>query len=227
MAAPGGRGRRAVAVRVRGVHHAPLPRRARRRARPGVRRPHRPPARQLPVLPPPLRRPDAQAPAPGRRPRLRHGHADQPQQPRARRRPGHGRDGEGRRRPAGRHVRAAAAPGAPDLQRHHREPRGALRRARVPPRQGRRLQRGRPLHARPHVPRARHRGRRRRHGRSRADGPRRARAGRSAPGASAPSSPRSAPPGSAPSTRCRRSSRWPARTASGCTSTPPTAASSR
>ena len=53
------------------------------------------------------------------------------------------------------------------------------------------------------------------------------RAGCSTPVASAPWSRPWAPPGSAPSTRCRRSSRSRGRTASGCTSTPPTAASSR
>ncbi len=72
---------------------------------------------------------------------------------------------------------AAAAPGAPDLQRHHRQPRGPLRRARVAPGQGHRLQRRRPLHARAHVPRARRRGHRRRHRRARADGPGGTRAG--------------------------------------------------
>ena len=49
------------------------------------------------------------------------------------------------------------APGAPDQQRHHRQPRGAVRRPRTPPGPGRRVQRGRPLHARAHVPPARRR----------------------------------------------------------------------
>ena len=86
---------------------------------------------QLPVLPPVLRGADAQAPAPGRRRRLPHRDAGQPEQPRARRRPGHRPDGEGGRGAAGRDVRPRHPPGPPDHQRHDREPRGPLRRARA------------------------------------------------------------------------------------------------
>ena len=71
--------------------------------------------------------PDAQAAAPGRGRRLPGRDADQPEQPRARRRPGHRGDGEGGGRPAGRDVRAARAPRPPHLQRHDRQPRGAVR----------------------------------------------------------------------------------------------------
>ena len=67
-----------------------------------------PAAGQLPVPPPALRGADAEAAAPGRGDRLRDGDAGQPQQPRARRRAGDGRDGEGRRGPAGRDVRLLA-----------------------------------------------------------------------------------------------------------------------
>ncbi len=83
--------------------------------------------RQLPVLPPALRRPDAQAAAPRGGGRVRGGDARQPEQPRARRRPGDERDGEGGGRRAGGDARARRAqPRAPDRQRDDREPRGAV-----------------------------------------------------------------------------------------------------
>ena len=57
-------------------------------------------SRQLSLLPPPLRRTDAQAAAPHRARRLRAGHVDQPQQPCARRRPRQLRNGVRSRRRA-------------------------------------------------------------------------------------------------------------------------------
>ena len=72
-------------------------------------------------------------------------------------------------------VRVRRAPRPPDQQRHHRQPRGAVRGARAAPRHGHRLQRRRPLHPQPHVPPARRPGTRRRHRRARTHGPRRAR----------------------------------------------------
>ncbi len=128
-------------------------------------------AGQLPVLPPVLRRADAEAAAPGGGGRLPGRDADQPEQPRAGRRPGHGPDGEGGRGAAGRDVRAARAPGPPDHQRHDRQPGGAVRRPRAAPRPGRRLQRRGALHPRPDVRRARHRGHGGRGGRRGPDGP--------------------------------------------------------
>ena len=110
-------------------------------------------ARPLPVLPPALRRPDAQAAAPGGDRRLPGGDADQPQQPRARRRAGDERaGGRGRRRARGDVRPAPARARAPDLERDDRQPRGAVGRARARARAARRALRRRPLHARAHVP---------------------------------------------------------------------------
>src|SRR5262249_56761401 len=62
-------------------------------------------ARQLSVLPSELRRADVETAAPHSRARLFSGDADQPQQPRAGRRPGHGQNGDGGRGRAGADVR--------------------------------------------------------------------------------------------------------------------------
>ena len=118
------------------------PLRAERRERPGARSPgrrvgrvRRADGRPLSLLPSALRGPDAQAAAPGGGGRLPGGDARQPQQPRARRRPGGERAGGGGGRPAARHVRAALPrPRPPDLERDDRQPRGAVGRARGPPR---------------------------------------------------------------------------------------------
>ena len=102
-----------------------------------------------------------------------HRHADQPEQPRPGRRPGHRPDGEGGRGPAGGHVRPGPAPGSPDHQRHDRQPGGALRGPRAAPGPGHRLLGGGALHPRPDVRRTgrgRDTGRR---GRRRAHRPRR------------------------------------------------------
>ena len=72
----------------------------RRTARRRVRGLRGPTAGQLPVLPPALRGPDAQAAAPGGGRRLPRGDADQSQQPRARRRPGDGCHGDARSWPS-------------------------------------------------------------------------------------------------------------------------------
>ena len=183
--------------------------------------------RQLSVLPPALRRPDAQAAAPGRRGRLPRGDAGQPQQPRARRRPGD--EPRWRRRSSRSSPRCSASAthlGHLTSQRHDRQPRGAVGRARAAPRPRRRLSaEAHYTHARmcgvlgvaghavprrrrgPHGPRRARRAaaaRRRRHGRAR---------------------PR-ARPASARSTRVDEALALRERTACACTSTPPTAASS-
>ena len=94
----------------------------------------RPARRQLPVPPPALRRPDAQAAAPGGGRRLRGRDADQPEQPRARRRTGdgaHGEGGGGRASPA--MFGLDPAPRPPDQQRDDGQPRGAVRGSRAAP----------------------------------------------------------------------------------------------
>ena len=96
-----------------------------------LRRPGRAADRQLPVLPPVLRRPDAQAAAPCGGRRLSGGHADQPEQPRAGRRARPPRDGERGRRQLAAMFGLPRAPRPPDHQRHDRQPRGAVRRARA------------------------------------------------------------------------------------------------
>ena len=100
----------------------------------GARRAGRAAAQHLPLSRPALRRADAQAAGRDRLGRVRHGDAAQPEQPRARRRPGHGGDGEGGGRAARGDVRPAAAPRAPDRVGHDREPRGAVGGARAAPR---------------------------------------------------------------------------------------------
>ncbi len=118
-------------------------------------------------------------------------------------------------------------PRPPDQQRHHRQPGGAVRGPGAASGPRHRLQRRGALHPRPDVRGAGRAGHRRRGGRRGPDRPRRAgrTAGRRA--ASGRWWRRPARPGSAPSTRCTRCSRWPAGTGCGCTSTRPTAASSR
>ena len=74
---------------------------------------------QLPLPPPPLCRADAQAAAPRGRGRLHGDHADQPQQPRPRRRPCDGSHGEGGRRRPRHDVRLRRSPRSPHLLRHH------------------------------------------------------------------------------------------------------------
>ena len=120
--------------------------------------------RPLPVLPPALRRPDAQAAAPGRGGRLPRGDARQPQQPRARRRP------RGQRRSRSRSVEQLRVMfGLPAPGLGHLTSSGtianleALWVAReVHPGKRHRPQRRRALHARAHVRAARHDGHRRR-----------------------------------------------------------------
>ena len=105
----------------------------------GVRRAD---ARQLPFFHPRLRRADAQAAAPGRGRRLPGGDARQHEQPRARRRAGDAR--RWRRRSCANSPRCSAAgrrARPPDRERHDRQPRGAVGRARAAPGQGGRLQR--------------------------------------------------------------------------------------
>ena len=181
--------------------HAPEPRRRRRGAGRGVRAARRAAARQLPVRAPALRRPDAQAAAPRGRARLHHRDAREPQQPRARRRPGDRRDGEGggraarRRCSACRSTWATSPPAAPSpTSRRCGSPasRTPARRSPSAPTPTTRT----PACARCSASRACRAQRRRR-----AHGPRPPRASCSPPVASARSSPPSAPPASARSTR--------------------------
>ena len=123
----------------------------------GVRRAD---GRQLPVLPPALRRPDAQAAAPGRGAGLRSRRCwstrTTTRSTAARRR------ARWRRRSCASWRAMFGLPGDAlghlTVERHDRQPRGAVGRARAASRQGDRARRGRALHARAHVPGARRRG---------------------------------------------------------------------